>query len=179
MSQSFVCLFNGVGVGISQTDLTPLHFMGLSQVRNLFGNGPVSYCFVYIIWIWDVFVRWVVVFVQNLSFFIYKGPIRACRRVRVYSPHWSRLMEISLSYMLMLTAEIAWQQMHSSAVSIVEHDPHSHLKWLQQLLNKLMQITSSGMSWKKALYTLKRLDLIFGVLMPPSKIFQLYHGDQF
>ena len=179
MSQSFVCLFNMVWVGISQTGLTPLHFMGLSQVRNLFGNGPVSYCFVYIIWIWDVFVRWVVVFVQNLSYFIYKGPIRACRRVRVYSPHWSRLMEISLSSMLMLTAEIAWQQMHSSAVSIVEHDPHSHLRWLEQLLNKLMQITSSGMSWKKALQALKRLDLIFGVLMPLSKIFQLYHGDQF
>ena len=210
MSQSFVCLFNRVWVGISQTGLTPLHFMGLSQVRNLFGNGPVSYCFVYIIWIWDVFVRWVVVFVQNLSFFIYKGPIRACRRVRVYSSHWSHLMgilpssffllyyvtaaifqlynklnstctysfigslssngptfskysnmlicstcrfrqlatsmscsvmqEISLSSMLMITVEIAWQQMHSSA------DSHSHLKWL----NKLMQITSPSMSWKKS-----------------------------
>ena len=90
----------------------------------------------------------------------------------------SVMQEISLSSMLMLTAELAWQQMHSSAVSIVEHDPHSHLKWLEQLLNKLMQITSSGMSWKKALYALKRLDLIFGVLMPLSNIFQLYHGDQ-
>jgi hypothetical protein len=188
-------------------------------------------------------------FLYKICHFLYKGPIRACRRVRVYSPHWSRLMgilpssffllyyvtaaifqlynklnstctysfigslssngptfskysnmlicstcrfrqlatnmscsvmrEISLSSMLMLTAEVAWQQMHSSAVSIVEHDPHSHLKWLEQLLNKLMQITSSGMSWKKALHTLKRLDLIFGVLMPLSKIFQLYHGDQF
>ena len=45
----FVCLFNGVGVGIPQTGLTPLRFMGLSQVKNLFGNGPFSYCFVYII----------------------------------------------------------------------------------------------------------------------------------
>jgi hypothetical protein len=26
-------------------------------------------------------------FVQHLSFLL-KGPIRACRRVRVYSPHW-------------------------------------------------------------------------------------------
>ena len=45
----FVCLFNGVLVGIPQIGFTPLHFMCLSQVRNLFGNGPVSYCFVYII----------------------------------------------------------------------------------------------------------------------------------
>jgi hypothetical protein len=89
------------------------------------------------------------------------------------------VQEISPSSMLMLTAEIAWQQMHSSAVSIVEHDPHSHLKWLEQLLNKLMQITSASMSWKKTWYALKRLDLIFGVLTPLSTIFQLYHGDQF
>jgi hypothetical protein len=66
------------------------------------------------------------------------------------------MQEISLSSMLMFTAEIAWQQMHSSAVSIVEHDSHSHLKWLEQLLNKLMQITSPSMSWEKALYVLKR-----------------------
>ena len=44
----FVCLFNRVWVGTPQTGLT-LRFMGLFQVRNLFGNGPVSYCFVYII----------------------------------------------------------------------------------------------------------------------------------
>ena len=44
----FVCLFNGVCVGIPQTGLT-LRFMGLSQVKNLFGNAPVSYCCVYII----------------------------------------------------------------------------------------------------------------------------------
>ena len=77
-------------------------FYGPVQVRNLFGNGPVSYCFVYIIWILDVFVRWVVVFVQNLSFFIYKGPIRACRRVSVYSSHWSRLMGILPSSFFLL-----------------------------------------------------------------------------
>ena len=53
------------------------------------------------------------------------------------------------SSMLMLTADIAWQQMHFSAVSIVEHDSHSHLKWFEQLLNKLKQITSPSMSWKK------------------------------
>ena len=87
MSQSFVCLFNGVWVGISQTGLTPLRFMGLSQVRNLFGNGPFSSCFVYIIWIWDVFVRWVVVLYKICNFLL-KGPTRACRRVRVYSQHW-------------------------------------------------------------------------------------------
>ena len=87
MSQSFVCLFNGVWVGIPQTGLTPLHFMGLSQVRNLFGNGPFSSCFVYIIWIWDVFVRWVVV-LHKICNFLLKGPTRACRRVRVYSQHW-------------------------------------------------------------------------------------------
>ena len=53
----------------------------------------------------------------------------------------SVMQEISPSSMLMITVEIAWQQMHSSA------DSHSHLKWL----NKLMQITSPSMSWKKKL----------------------------
>ena len=68
MSQSFVCLFNGVWVGIPQTGLT-LRFMGLFQVRKLFGNGPVSYCFVYIIRIWDVFVKWVVVLYKICHFY--------------------------------------------------------------------------------------------------------------
>ena len=62
----------------------------------------------------------------------------------------SVMQEISPSSMLMITVEIAREQMHCSA------DSHSHLKWL----NKLMQIASPSMSWIKALHALKRKSVI-------------------
>ena len=81
------CLFNGVWVGIPQT--------GSNRLSTAFYGPSCSksgICLVMVLSLLHYLNLGCLCqrsgsFVQNLSFLL-KGPIRACRRVRVYSPHW-------------------------------------------------------------------------------------------